>query len=353
MNITKLFHKFVSDNYCNKCNSGWSNYQEHCEKCHLIADKYHSHCCKCCNKWYDKSQIHCNNCFKNGLVAFSFDGINITYIISKYNGEGIVYNLKGQIMFNGNFKSGKYDNDGVLYFPDGKLKFKGYFSQGFYCGYGSLFDENGDMMNGFFLNSKLITEFKKIKKDQNNEQESCNLCMSDFDKNEIFPICGSKDCVECCVMCIKSVVQKINCNRGSILTHNCILCPFCRKDISENVISVYNPELAKYVSAIKKLKSTKEIVGLCSECNNHEIHKLNVECGEQNNKEKYICEKCLTIKAYENVKNCPNCGLKVFKTDGCHFMKCICKKAWCWHCLKIMAYDEVHNWNCKYCGKGS
>lgn len=153
-----------------------------CEQCNMNIRINNNHCCKCQNKWNDKSQIHCDKCFKHGVVAFSCDGTNITYIISKYNGEGIIYNLKGQIIFSGNFKSGKYDNDGILYFPDGKTKFKGFFFQGFYNGYGTLYDENCNMTCGFFLDSKLYAEFKKINYIENNEDKnvSCNLCTEDF-----------------------------------------------------------------------------------------------------------------------------------------------------------------------------
>lgn len=344
-----------NNDHCCDCGHKWNSLFTHCKQCHITCNSGKKHCCKCKNEWFDEKQIHCNKCFKDGLVAFSFDGINITYVIGKYNGEGIIYNLRGEFIFSGNFKSGRFDRDGLLYFPDGKLQYKGYFSNGLSCGYGILFDKYGNMTSGLFYNSKIITEYGKFKKNDVQEKDSCNLCFDDFDKDELFPICGYNKCTKCCLTCIKSVIQKINCRKGSILTQNCILCPFCRNGIFDDVIKIYNPPLGQYLPNIKKLKSAKEIAGICCECNKCETRVLNVECGEQNNKEKYTCDECLSVNSMkkENIKNCPNCGLKVNKTDGCHFMKCICKKAWCWHCLQIMNYDEVHTWNCKYCGKGT
>ncbi len=280
-------------------------------------------------------------------------GLNITPIVSKYNGNSRLCDIRGQSIFVGNLKSGKYNDCGTLYYPNGKLKYKGNFKNGLYNGFGVFVNDNNVVVNGVFEDSQIVLKFKEFGNFFAKNSEICNLCAHDYDETELFPICGSKKCMECCAKCIKSFFENINSKRGSILKANMILCPFCRNDIADNIIKIYNPELGKYISDIKKLQNPKEIVGLCSECNSHEIRELNVECGEQNSKEKFICQKCLETKSFDNVKSCPNCNIKVFKVDGCHWMKCKCNKAWCWHCLAVFDISEGHVWNCKVCGKGT
>jgi hypothetical protein len=332
---------------CNICNKSWdNNLKIHCEKCHIIHKKEKKHCCECLSKWniYNQTQIqiHCQKCNSLGFIGFSFDGINITNIMTKYNGEAIIYDLYGKIIYNGNLKNGKYYGYGNLYVDNIEKNFK-YIYKG---------DFDNNQQSGFGV--LYYDKYKeKVFSFTSKQEESCNLCMEEYSEDELFPICGGNNCIECCIKCIKSFLKKIRCGRGSILTYNCLLCPFCRKNINEYVISVYKPGLVKYLDSVKKLKNQKQIVGLCSECDKHEIHELNVECGEQNNKEKYICVECMNRKAFDNVKQCPNCSIKTTKTEGCHFIKCMCKKAWCWHCFKIMPYNEIHAWNCKYCGKGT
>ena len=45
-----------------------------------------------------------------------------------------------------------------------------------------------------------------------------------------------------------------------------------------------------------------------------------------------------------HIKNCPNCNIPTFKSDGCNYMKCsdgdgrfnykLCFQEWCWMCEK-------------------
>lgn len=322
-----------------------------CNVCNLKYKNKYQHCCQCGYKWKDNTQIYCDKCYKTGIISFNIRGVNITQILQKFNGYGKLYDIKGKPIFMGNLKNGKY-KEGILYSENGKLQYKGDFNNGLYNGFGVLV-QNNTFINAVFRDSQIIVKFKefpKVEKEQN--KDTCHLCADDIDEAERFPICGSKKCMECCIKCIKSYFDNINSKRGSMLTPNMLLCPFCRNDIADDIIKIYNPELGKYISDIKKLdKEKKEIVGLCSECDNYEIRELNVECGEQANKEKFICQKCLETKSFENVKSCPNCNIKVYKLDGCHWMKCKCNKAWCWHCLTIFEIADGHNWNCKVCGK--
>jgi hypothetical protein len=323
-----------------------------CKVCRMNYNINHSHCCQCGNKWKDKSQIYCDKCYKTGIISFNMRGVDITPIVPKFNGYGKLLDIRGQPIFIGYLKNGKYNNDGTLYLPDGKLKYKGDFYDGSYNGFGVLV-ENNTFINAVFKNSKIIFKLKEFPQVKNIDIDTCHLCADDFDETERFPICGSKKCMECCTKCIKSFFENINAKRGSMLTSNMLLCPFCRNEIADDIIKIYNPELGKYITEIKKLQNPKEIVGLCSECNEHEIRELNIECGEQANKEKFICQKCIETKSFENVKSCPNCNIKVYKLDGCHWMKCKCNKAWCWHCLAVFDIAEGHVWNCKICGKGT
>lgn len=61
------------------------------------------------------------------------------------------------------------------------------------------------------------------------------------------------------------------------------------------------------------------------------------------------------------IKNCPNCGIPTFKTDGCNYMKCSdgdgrsnypiieCFQEWCWQCEKPK-YKNITSKDCLgYC----
>lgn len=347
-----------SSTHCYTCDKQWEDDQHHCDKCHHVNNVTRDHCCQCHNEWEINKQSHCDNCFGKGFVAYSSDGVNITPIISKYYGGGIVYNLKGEMLYNGDFEDGEYDGNGILYYSDEQIKYKGKLKKGNYNGYGVMFDEkNKSMMTkGLFAKSKMIIDLGKSDcNPEYPEPDFCNLCMDDYNQTELFPICGLDNCVGCCVGCIGKFLEKIKCCKGSRIVMNVLLCPFCRHDISDKVVKIYHPKLNEFIPKIKKLKDNKEIIGICAECGKDEIHVLNVECGEQHNKSKYTCDECSEEKLINsmNLKNCPKCGIKVQKADGCHYIKCKCKAAWCFHCLHMYNAGEIHGWNCKHCGKGT
>lgn len=41
-------------------------------------------------------------------------------------------------------------------------------------------------------------------------------------------------------------------------------------------------------------------------------------------------------------KQCPNCAIYIEKTGGCKWIRCICKKKWCWHCQKFKENKSKH-----------
>jgi hypothetical protein len=263
-----------------------------------------------------------------------------------------MYDLNGKILYNGDFIDGKFEGIGTQYFPDGKIQYKGNFKKNIYNGYGSLFIKNDNLImhKGLFLESKMITKLGKY--NYNTEIISCNLCMEDFNSIDLFPICGSKDCAECCISCIKKYLNKIKCTNGSKIFMNSILCPFCKNEILKSIINNYHNKLYAFIPKIKQLKD-KEIIGICYECKKDNIYKPEGECGEQINRAKYICEDCDGKKLMEkmNLKQCPKCGIKVQKISGCHYVVCKCTVAWCYHCACIYAPNEHHVVRCKECGK--
>lgn len=348
-----MFVDFIADddyddhNIYDYCND--TNYKK-CPDCDLKYKENYLHCCQCGNKWKDLSQIYCDKCYKSGILYFNSRGVNITGIFEKFNGYGKLCNIQGKTIFAGNIRNGKYNSDGILYFSNGNVQYKGRFKDGLYDGFGVLIQDD-IFTNAVFKDSKIIIKLKESSFIENKKKEICNLCVDDYNETELFPICGLKKCTECCAKCIKYYFENINANRGSVLKPNLLLCPFCRNYISDDIIKIYNPELGKHIEKLKKIENPKEILGVCSECDECEIRELNIECGEQANKEKFVCRKCLEIKSFDNVKRCPNCKIKVYRIDGCHWMKCKCNIAWCWHCSAIFDVEDKHTWNCRLCGK--
>jgi hypothetical protein len=329
------------------------NYKK-CDSCNLNLHKDAIHCCQCGNKWINKNQIFCDKCYKDGIKIITYvrtKVIDITKIFQKYNGEAKIYDIFGNLIFSGNIKNGKYDKSGILFDKNNRtVLFKGDFENNSYYGFGVKFNNN-TFISGLFNKNSILINLKEIPLKY--DLSVCNLCAHECNETELFPVCGSKKCIECCMSCVKKFFDTIDTSRGAIFKNNALLCPFCRNEIDGRVIEIYKPELKKYIPDIKKLKYQKEIVGLCAECNEHEIKELNAECGEQINREKFVCEKCLEVRHFENVKNCPKCKIKVYRINGCHWMACKCDIAWCWHCLAIFDKKESHAVNCKICGKGN
>lgn len=329
-----------------------NNEYKKCDKCSITLfgnNSGESHCCQCGHRWNNKNQVYCNKCYKDGLIYFNPKNINITPILSKYNGQCIVYNIYGKIIFSGELKKGKYHGSGTLFFSDNN-RYQGDFREGKHHGFGVLFEEKSIII-GLYEASKIINKLKVFDPKELLHKDVCNLCGDESDVVDLFTICGSKNCSFCCLRCIKTFFENKKCNRGARLFKNMILCPFCRQHISNDVMKIYHPALHGYISEIEKIKGPKEIIGLCSECCKNDLRELNEECGEQASREKYICDECVQLKSLDNVKKCPNCGIKVYRIDGCHWMACKCNKAWCWYCLKVMEIKEGHVVNCKYCGK--
>ncbi len=51
-----------------------------------------------------------------------------------------------------------------------------------------------------------------------------------------------------------------------------------------------------------------------------------------------------------NVKYCPNCKVKIEKSEGCDHMTCfICKYQFCWLCLRKYTTHHFAEWNCCGC----
>ncbi len=325
-----------------------------CSDCSLILENNNPHCCRCGYVWSDKNVLYCEKCYKNNKVYFNKNNIDISHIINRFNGESNVCNRKGEKIYSGVVRNGKYNGHGILFdIENQNIRYIGDFKDNEYHGMGTMLDQKMITV-GFFEKSEIKNQFKIFKCNKKTKigKDICNLCCEEYDEFNLFPICGISNCSYCCIKCIKSYFENINCSRGSRLNKNMILCPFCRSKISQNIIKIYNPSLDKYIEDIEKIKEPKEIVSLCWDCDKNLVRKLNEECGEHESREKFICEECIETKSFENVKNCPNCKIKVYRIDGCHWMLCKCKKAWCWHCLKIMDPHEGHGINCKYCGGG-
>ena len=70
-----------------------------------------------------------------------------------FEGRGILYNEKGTIMYNGNFKKGKYEGFGKIY-EKGILIYEGFFKEGLYSGKGILNKKNKKIYEGYFINNK-------------------------------------------------------------------------------------------------------------------------------------------------------------------------------------------------------
>lgn len=59
-----------------------------------------------------------------------------------YQGSGLLYQ-SGELLYQGGFSGGFYEGSGTLYYPNGNIRYRGGFSQGLYEGVGALFYENG------------------------------------------------------------------------------------------------------------------------------------------------------------------------------------------------------------------
>ena len=62
-------------------------------------------------------------------------------INNKYEGRGILYDNKGNIIFNGYFKNGNYEGFGILY-DEYHMIYNGYFKDNQYSGIGILYSGN-------------------------------------------------------------------------------------------------------------------------------------------------------------------------------------------------------------------
>ena len=67
-----------------------------------------------------------------------------------YEGRGILYNISGEIIYDGYFKDGKYDGFGKLY-DSNELIYEGFFNGGYYCGKGISYKNEKKKFNGYFI----------------------------------------------------------------------------------------------------------------------------------------------------------------------------------------------------------
>ena len=74
-------------------------------------------------------------------------------INNKYEGRGILYDNKGNIIFNGYFKNGNYEGFGILY-DEYHMIYNGYFKDNQYSGIGILYSDNKIKYEGNFLNGE-------------------------------------------------------------------------------------------------------------------------------------------------------------------------------------------------------
>ena len=146
----------------NQCYNFTNVTSTRCNDCSLILYNSDPHCCTCGNKWEDKSQIFCNKCYRDGKVYFNTRNIDISFVISKFNGYSDIYDTKKQKIYSGELKRGKYDGYGILSEIPLKIKYKGDFKDGEYLGFGILYD-NKEIITGLFEKSKLMKKFKTTK----------------------------------------------------------------------------------------------------------------------------------------------------------------------------------------------
>lgn len=75
--------------------------------------------------------------FKNNKTKYKGD-----FLLNKYNGKGQLYYDNEVLFYEGDFKDGVFDGSGTLYYPDGKTKYQGEFKKGIFSGSGTLYSEN-------------------------------------------------------------------------------------------------------------------------------------------------------------------------------------------------------------------
>lgn len=71
----------------------------------------------------------------------------------KYSGDGTLYDVYGNVVYEGEFKKGQYSGKGTLYYEDGSMQYTGKFKNGMFNGKGVLYERDGSVRHdGEFKN---------------------------------------------------------------------------------------------------------------------------------------------------------------------------------------------------------
>jgi len=70
-------------------------------------------------------------------------------------------------------------------------------------------------------------------------------------------------------------------------------------------------------------------------------------------KDMFRCPPCLERNLDGHFKECPHCGIKTLRPDGCNYVRCQCKNRWCFVCnLRLPNTPDGHNTH-YFIGRGS
>ena len=223
--------------------------------------------------------------------------------------------------------------------------------------------------------------FISVKKKEDLEEKfsiqkiECRICEDKFN-NKINDInkcktCKSFFCNECLFEHAKELVKN-----GKLIG-----CPFCFEEYNEDeVLEIFNfnkkneGEIKNLKNLYKKIKlkffvlsnpdlvfcpivncdgyAKKNSLSLKHTCNNG--HEFCIRCGEfwhQNGncpEDEVVDELFKEYCAKLRLKDCPSCGITIFKKDGCNHITCsYCRQNWCWICGEIFISIEEHYQNPK------
>ena len=258
--------------------------------------------------------------------------------------------------------------------------------------------------------------FKKCMKNKKNKEnkiiiynlKTCNICCEDSLYIRYLSCCKYFICDKCLINIIISNISDIS--------FKIIKCPYCKKifnfkylkkilyeqfykneelwidekykkyinyreyyfmNLFKKYLSIYNQIVKEknllqiHIKSIRKLPPIidEEIYGCCSSCTprvienieynyeNIKIKSVQKRCvNDQNqlivlNTSMFACEECKNI-VYET-KQCPHCGMKTIKPDGCNYVYCACNNKWCFICSSRLP-DNTYGHNHHYwMGKGT
>ena len=175
----------------------------------------------------------------------------------------------------------------------------------------------------YFCNECLFEHAKELVK--NGKIISCPYCLMEYNEDRVMKILSDNNLNKNEVNNLKLLYKKNKLKFFVLSNPDLIFCPIvnCEGYAKKNENSLKN-----------KCNKGHEF---CIRCG--EFWHINGNCPEDEVVDKLFKNYCKKLR----LKECPSCGIIIFKKDGCNHITCsYCRQNWCWICEEIFISVEEH-----------